>query len=432
LSNEEEEKGMRRPRLSPRLYRRSASLALVAVVALVCAITAIAATTATGPVLDYGAYVSGHGKANPKLAPVLVGWINGQGGTVPGTSFPDVTNTAQSVVKMINTEYGGVWGHPLKLVTCFIASAEEEGTKCAQKMANTKGLKAIVYGVVVVGNQSIYNVIKGKIPVIMGVSASNADVNAKNVFSLIGTSISVLDSFGPYAKKAWPKAKTASIVYPNSPGSDVAAKSIQTSMQSVGIKGTLIAHDPAAADLAGVATQANGYDLVVASCNFSDCALLAKGLSQIGSNKPVLTPPLATFIPPAAYPGGDFPKWDVGVAQSFIFDTADPEIQLYKKKANQYGVPKLAQADAFGQLAFTSLLSLAKIMNTIPLKNMTPAAIASGYKKFKGPLVMATPHVGCGTVYPSQPAACGNEAQFYHYQGGGKWKKTSGWLGPAK
>jgi len=95
-------------------------------------------------------------------------------------------------VKMINNELGAVHGHPVKLDECFIVSAEEEGTKCGQQMANNNAVKIVLHGVVVAGNQSDYSVLQGSKPVVMGVSASNADVNAKNVYSLIGTSISVL------------------------------------------------------------------------------------------------------------------------------------------------------------------------------------------------------------------------------------------------
>jgi len=35
--------------------------------------------------------------------------------------------------------------------------------------------------------------------------------------------------------------------------------------RQAGIKATVIGHDPNASDLVGVATQANGYDLIVAS-----------------------------------------------------------------------------------------------------------------------------------------------------------------------
>jgi len=413
--------------------RRPRFVALTVVIALAVAATAFAAASATKkPVLNYATYVGGKGKANQKLPPVVFGWINGQGGTVPGTSFPSTTRGAEAAVKMINAELGGVQGHPVKLNECFIVEAEEEGTKCGQQMANAKDVNVVVHGVVVVGNQSEYNVLKGSKPVVMGVSASNADVKAKNVFSLIGTSITVLASFGPYAKKTWPNVKTAGIVYPNTPGADVAATSLKKSMESVGIKADLIAHADTASDLVGTATQANGYDLVVASCNFGDCALLAKGLDQIHSTKPVLTPPLAIFIPFAAYPGGDFPKWDVGVAQSFLFDPNDPEIKLFTKKAAQYGLSAADQKDVFAQLSWTTLLAIVKVMNTIPFDKITPAAIAARMKVFKGPLVMAAPNVACGQIDKTQPAACANEAQFYRYQSGGKWLKTSGWLGPAK
>src|SRR3974377_2330184 len=37
---------------------------------------------------------------------------------------------AQMAVSYANAELGGVGGHPIQLVTCFIASAEEEGTTC--------------------------------------------------------------------------------------------------------------------------------------------------------------------------------------------------------------------------------------------------------------------------------------------------------------
>jgi branched-chain amino acid transport system substrate-binding protein len=187
----------------------------------------------------------------------------------------------------------------------------------------------------------------------------------------------------------------------------------------------------------GVATQANGYDLINASCNFGDCALLAKGLAQIGSTKPVLTPPLALFIPPVAWPGGHFPKWDVGIAQSFLFDPTDPQIKLYTKKATQYGLSAQDQSDVFAQLAWSTTLEIVKVMNTIPYSTLSgskgTSAFVSAMKAFKGPLIMGAPVVGCGTVDPTQPVACANQAQFYRYDpGNGHWLHVSGFIGPAK
>jgi Periplasmic binding protein len=404
------------------------AVAAVVTVALAVSVGAMATTLKTVPPVSYAAYVGAKGKANKKLKPFVIGWINGQGSTVPGQSFPSTTRAAEAIVKLINAELGGVWGHPVVLNECFIVSKEEEGTKCGQQMANDKRVKVVAHGVVVTGNQSEYNVLKGSKPVVMGVSANNADVKAKNVFSLIGTSTSVLSSFGPYARKLYPRARTVAIVYPNDPGADVAAKAAGTSYAKSGLKATLVPHASAASDLVGTATQANGYDLIHAACNFGDCALLAKGLAQIRSTKPVVTPPLAIFIPFAAYPGGDFPKWDVGIAQSFLFDPSDPQIKVFTKKAAQYGLSAADQKDAFAELAWTTFLAIIKIANTVPYNKITSAKIVAGFKLFRGPLVMAAPNVACGRIDPTQPAACAEQAQFYRYQGKGAWKKTSTWL----
>ena len=44
--------------------------------------------------------------------------------------------------------------------------------------------------------------------------------------------------------------------------------------------------------------------------------------------------------------------------------------------------------------------------------------------------MLAAPEVACGKVSKGEPAACGNQTQFYNYVGKGKWKVASGWLKP--
>ena len=89
---------------------------------------------------NYVKYVGGkNGAANNKLAPVQIGFFNQQGGAI--VIGANATNGAQLAVNYANKHLGGVDGHPIKLVTCFIASAEEEGTTCGQKfLANKKHL----------------------------------------------------------------------------------------------------------------------------------------------------------------------------------------------------------------------------------------------------------------------------------------------------
>ena len=65
-------------------------------------------------VTNYLSYVDGKaGTANPSLPPVTIGFVNQQGGQQP--IGPLATNGAQIAVKYINTELGGIDGHPLIL-----------------------------------------------------------------------------------------------------------------------------------------------------------------------------------------------------------------------------------------------------------------------------------------------------------------------------
>src|SRR2546423_8942354 len=106
-------------------------------------------------VTNYLTYTGGKsGPADKSLPPVYIGYVNQQGG--PTAVGLLATAGAQMAVNYANAELGGVGGHPIQLVTCFIASAEEEGTVCAQKFLANKKVNVIELGGVAVGVQSFY------------------------------------------------------------------------------------------------------------------------------------------------------------------------------------------------------------------------------------------------------------------------------------
>jgi branched-chain amino acid transport system substrate-binding protein len=411
-------------------WRRRATVALAVAAALTATATAVAATGAAPKpiVLDYQAYVGGKGKAKANLSPVVVGWINGQGGP-PNFNFPQVTSVAEAAVKMVNAELGGVHGHPLKLNECFIAQAEEEGVRCGQQMANDRSMKAILFGAVVVGNQSIYATVKGTKPIIGGVAVSGADPTAKNAYFLNGSQTSVLGPFGTFTNRFLKNVKTVAIVYPNQPGADTAAFALRKALQQVGRQVTMIATPQLATDLLGPATQASSADMIIPALGFTDCVPFARALDQIRYSKPVLSTPLCLFIPRAAYASGDLPAWTYGIAQTLV-NLPGPQSRLYLKKGLQYGTTVANMLNVFGEISWEEILATVKVMNTIPFAKLTPASVSAGFKTFKGPLVLAAPQINCGKVSAGEPAICGNQTQFYTYTGKGKWKVASGWLKP--
>ena len=96
------------------------------------------------------------------------------------------TDGAQMAVNYINKELGGVGGHPVQLDTCFIASAEEEGNGCAQKFLANKSIDVVAMGAVVIGDQSFYATLGGKLPVVGGVAPLPIDGAQKNTAVLFG------------------------------------------------------------------------------------------------------------------------------------------------------------------------------------------------------------------------------------------------------
>ena len=87
-------------------------------------------------VTDYAAYVGGSGPADTSLTPIKIGYINQEGGPI------EIGKTADNGVEIgttfINEQAGGIGGHPVEIVTCFIAQAEEEGSSAASSSRTTR------------------------------------------------------------------------------------------------------------------------------------------------------------------------------------------------------------------------------------------------------------------------------------------------------
>lgn len=367
-------------------------------------------------------------KANPSLPPVTLGWVNEQGGP-PSQTFPEATRSAQAAVKFINTELGGIQGHPVKLATCFIENSEAQGTTCGQQLSNTKGIDVIDEGIVALGNASMYGTLNGSIPTIVGVSADPADDTGKNVSELEGSDTSSTTAFGPFLRKQFPSAHTVAIAYQNIPGAVPVSQAIQKSAQGAGFKVTMIPYSSTATDLIGPATEMEQSDIAVPDCGFADCPLMAKAINEIHGTKPALSVPLWTDLPASGYPGNDLPKWIVGEATANLAYTQDPGVADYYKTIEQYGLSKADAISPFAGIAFGSLLFTVKLMNQIGYAHLSPQAVTKAIKQYKGPIPLGPTSIDCtGKLYPKTTNVCSDYDQFFQYSGSGQWKLLQGWV----
>jgi branched-chain amino acid transport system substrate-binding protein len=381
-------------------------------------------------VTNYLTYTGGKsGPASSSETPVIVGFVNQQGGAqVLGQH---ATDGAEMAVKYINTQLGGVDGHPIQLDTCFIASAEEEGTGCAQKFLANKNVHVIAMGAAVIGVQSFYATLGGALPVVGGVAALPIDGAQKNTAVLFGDAASVLPPMATYGKDVL-HAKTAVVLYPDTATDTPGALVDQKALESVGISVKMGPFPPTTTDLTGVlaSTGAASADMVVAGVDAGNCVNLAKALIQQGitDGKKIVSPPLCLNGQVAAGLGGDFPKWTYLIASSLYGDTTDPGMIEYMKLAQTYSTPANAP-DPWNIVDFGQMMTIDKVLNQVGYANLSPTGILSAVKAFKGPQALGAPALECG-YNASAPGVCNNRAQFFEYAGKNQWVKVAGWTQP--
>jgi branched-chain amino acid transport system substrate-binding protein len=381
-------------------------------------------------VTDYLSYVDGKaGAANQSLPPVTIGFVNQQGGSQ--SIGPLATTGAQIAVKYINRELGGIGGHPLVLKTCFIRSAEEEGTTCGQQFLANKSISVIDEGAVAIGDQSFQSTIGSAKPVLVGVAVTPIDGAKKTNVVLFGDATHVLGPFGTYARDVV-HAKTAALVYPNIAGITVGATAIADSLQKVGVNVKKVGYDESQTDLIGPLTSAGATsaDLVIPYSDSSGCVNLAKGLKQLGitDTKKILSAPLCLNGLVAAGLGGDFPIWTYAIASSLFGDPTDPGMPAYMKVMAKYGTPAVAP-DPWVIVTFGQILTTARFLNQLGASNITPTAVLDKAKAFTGPVALGAPALQCGK-YATAPGICNDRTQFFLYKGKHAFVKTAGWLQP--
>jgi branched-chain amino acid transport system substrate-binding protein len=386
-------------------------------------------------VTNYVTYVGGTaGPANKSLPPVYIGFVNQQGG--PTAVGLLATAGAQMAVNYANAALGGVDGHPIQLVTCFIASAEEEGTTCAQKFLANKKIDVINLGGVAVGVQSFYSTLHGALPVIDGVAATPIDTTQSNAVILFGDATHILPPFGTYARDVL-HAKTAALVYPSdNAGIAIGAAAIKQGLEAAGVTVKSVGYSESTTDLTSVLTAAGAQtaDMVIPYSDTAGCVNLAKSLTALG-----ITDPKKIVSAPLCLNGqvisglGDWPHWTYAIASSLFGDPTDPGMPPYMAVAQKYSTPANAP-DPWNIVNFGQMLTTIKMMNEVGYANLSPSAILAKAKAFTGPQALGAPSLACAK-YSTAPAVCNDRIQLFEYAGGvtkGRpdWVKMSGWIQP--
>jgi branched-chain amino acid transport system substrate-binding protein len=411
-----------------RRLRLTSGVLLVAVVGAAVVAGLSAASTTAKSVTNYVAYVGGKpGKA--KGTPIYVGYVNQEGGPIVIGKTAD--NGVDAAAAFVNTLASGIGGHPIKIVKCFIASAEEEGQKCGQKFANDKRIVAVVTGAIAIGSESLYSALAGKKPVIVGVSVNPVDVVQPNAAVLYGDARYILAPYATFAQNVL-HVKSAALVFPEGAGLDSAAAGQTTAFQAAGIPIKKVSYPANTADLSVplVAAGAQSADLVMPVINPNDCGKFEKAIQSLNiPDSKVLASPIC-LTPTTIQELGDFPQWIYAIASSLTIDTTDPAVPPYQKIMKQVGQAKLI-GDPWTNVGFGELTTLAKFLNALGPTKITSAGVIKQMKAFRGPMVLGSPVIHCGQ-FKDAPGVCNDYTQFYRYMGKGVFKKAGDWVPPPK
>jgi branched-chain amino acid transport system substrate-binding protein len=410
-----------------RLARRSV-LAVVGLAAVIGVTAAVASQSAS--VTNYVAYSGGKpGAAKARLSPIKIGYVNQEGGPIVIGKTAD--NGVDAAVAYVNRYAGGIGGHRIVVVKCFIASSEEEGQKCGQKFANDKSIVAVVTGAIAIGSESLYSAIARTKPVIVGVSVNPVDTVQPNAAILYGDAQYILAPYATFAKNVL-KAKSASLVFPEGAGLDSAAAGQTTAFEAAGIPIKKVSYPANTTDLTVplAAAGAQSADLVMPVINPNDCGKFEKAIKSLNiPDGKVLASPIC-LTPTTIQELGDFPQWIYAIASSLTTDRADPAVPPYQAILKRVGQAKLI-GDPWTNVGFGEALTLARFMNRLGPTKITTKGLLAQMKAFRGPMVLGSPSIQCGK-YKKSPAVCNDYTQFYRYNGKGVFKKAGDWVPPPK
>jgi branched-chain amino acid transport system substrate-binding protein len=206
---------------------------------------------------------------------------------------------------------------------------------------------------------------------------------------------------------------------------------VRQGLEAAGVKVTSVAFDAQATDLLGPVTAAGAQsaDLIVPIAQGQGCVGIAKALKQLGNTKPVVATPVCLSGDVAQGLGGDLPTWTYGIAQTLPTDQSAADAKAYLEAATASGLDAKDASQVFAALAWSEILTYAKMFNEIGADKVSPETVSAALKKFTGPVIMGAPEVKCGQ-FADAPAVCNSQSKFYDYQGQGSFKQVANWLRP--
>ncbi|HEY3716459.1 MAG TPA: ABC transporter substrate-binding protein [Jatrophihabitantaceae bacterium] len=353
----------------------------------------------------------------------------------PAGSFPEVRLSAAAAVKYINTNLGGVNGHPLKLDTCITDATPATSANCANQFVKDKAV-AVTTGVDFGSAGSLPILSKAGIPVLGGVPTQAADLTTPGVYAFgSGTAGGAPAAMAYFANNL--KVKKFSIIYLDSPPGQQAAIAFgKNVLKTLGVTDvTLVPAAATLSDYTAPVQQAN-------SGNPGVIAVLEPGsvCSRIMSAKQSLGVTAKMFYTESC-DGADVTKAGGAGANNSYFTTDvlaptsdDPQIATYAAVMKTYAAG--TDLSSFSETGYQAVMNTYALLRTLPASGMTSAALLAAVKKTTNePNILGHPYSCNGKQIPGFTAVCNTYQRVLQYKNGkledvlGSWISGTKYLG---
>jgi branched-chain amino acid transport system substrate-binding protein len=390
---------------------KSLGLTLVATVAALAALSGCGSSpnSSSPPSSSQGNSTSTTTAAGPAIQ---IGFANEDTGSV--ATFPGLLASAETAVKYLNSNAGGLDGRRIDLVSCDMKNTVQGAQECGQQFASDTAMPFVILGITLNGGPfySALNAVHK--PVLGTIAVDPADDSASNAYFYYQGAIGL--SMADYAKTT-PGIHSVASMYDDQ-AAGIATEGIMAAAlkpRGISIKGTAI--PAAASDVTPLVADsgASTADLLMINSG-TGCSQVGPALQSLGIKpKQVLVNIGCLPTSLLAKSGSLFQGWlaDSYYTLSLPSTASNPAVALFQQSYQRYGPG--GNTPPYGELGWGIVMTAAKMFDGA--KDITSASASTTMQSFKGPVVLGDNAISCPGSAPYQ-STCGTGTFLYQVSDG--------------
>ena len=330
--------------------------------------------------------------ADPSLEPFVIGHVNMNDGFVP---FPEVLAGAEMAATYLNTELGGVDGHPIEILPCNAGLDNESNQACAEQFANDDTVQVASSGFIIgsAGFHPTYTA-SGK-PHVGNHALTAPDYEADNTFYYLAGNPGLLGGLGVFALDYLDiDLNKAAVIFDDNPGGASSASHVVPVLEEGGVEVAQVAVPNNAADMIGALTAADAADADAIFLLSLSCVQLATDMEILGIDAPVLTTGFCANPDFLEATGGATEGWYVGLDGAPAAGAGD-EATLWNDVVATYGDPDDELLAGVATEGFSNILIIHEIASEVGWDNLSAEALIAGFLARTGPVFLGAPETSC-------------------------------------